>query len=417
MNNKLAINGGKPIISDTSKKQYIWPLISKKTEKAVIKQLYTSISIYNKSGIIKEFEDKFADYHKMNYGLLNSSGTMSLYNVYKSLELKINDEVIVPDYTFFATATPLFHLGAIPILCDCEENGNIDPLKIEKLITSKTKCIVITHMWGIPCKMDAIIKIAEKYKLYLVEDCSHAHGAEYKGQKVGTFGTMSIWSLQGQKILTGGEGGIILTNNKNLYDRSQLVGHYNKRCKEEVDKNNSLYSISTTGFGLKLRAHPLAVAIANEQMDNLDSYLYFKRLYANKIINSLLKYDFLKMPNIIDVNPSWYAFVFQYTGKNIDLFFKALQAEGLTEVDRPNSTAPLHTLELFKEYRKIFSDVYNSCNNDNVIEKYIDSFPNAEVFYNRAIKIPVWATKKDEAIVNLYIKAITKVCDNIQEIY
>ena len=108
---------------------------------------------------------------------------------------------------------------------------------------------MVTHMWGYPCKMDKLREIANKYGIYLLEDCSHAHGGEYKGKKLGEYSDAAAFSLQGAKIITGGEGGIIITNNKYIYKNAILLGHYNKRCKQEINKNSIDYKYAVTGKG------------------------------------------------------------------------------------------------------------------------------------------------------------------------
>ncbi|MEK7129099.1 MAG: aminotransferase class I/II-fold pyridoxal phosphate-dependent enzyme, partial [Patescibacteria group bacterium] len=152
-NKKLAIKGGIKTVS-LKGPHYIWPPITKTVERAVLKQLRSSISIYNRSGIFEKFENSFASYHKRKYALLTSSGTAAIHSMFVAAGFKEGDEIICPAYTFFATVTPLLFTGAKPVLCDCDSNGNIDPQEIEKKITSKTKGVVITHMWGIPCQMD-----------------------------------------------------------------------------------------------------------------------------------------------------------------------------------------------------------------------------------------------------------------------
>ena len=188
-NKKLAIAGGQKTFT-LQGPHYVWPPITKTVERAVLKQLHTNISIYDRSGIFEEFENAYSVYHKRKYALLCNSGTTAIHSMFVAADFKEGDEVICPAYTFFATVTPLLFTGAKPVLCDCDVNGNIDPQEIEKKITSKTKGVVITHMWGIPCQMDAITKICKKYKLLLLEDCSHAHGARYDGKTAGSF---EIW--------------------------------------------------------------------------------------------------------------------------------------------------------------------------------------------------------------------------------
>lgn len=414
----LAINGGRKTLN-TKRAHFSWPPINKSVEKAVIKQLHKGISIYDKSGIFQEFEEAYAKYHDRKFGLLCSSGTLAIHSMYTSAGLKQGDEVICPAYTFFATVSPLLFTGAKPILCDCDENGNIDPEEIKKLITKKTKAVVITHMWGMPCQMDKITKICKDNKLLLLEDCSHAHGAKFKGKLVGSFGDISAWSLQGQKNVSGGEGGILTTNNPEYYYRALILGHYNKRCKQEIPKNHPLHKYAITGAGLKYRAHPLAITIAYETFKNLEKYLQVKNRFAKKMINEMSKTKVLIPPKIIKgVEPSWYSLVFQFNkinagGITIEKFYKAVKAEGLQEVDLPSSTGPLNLLELFKNPKLLFP-FYKNKRTGFSYKK--GDFPRSEIFFENAFKLPVWATNADKNIVRYYIKGIKKVLRNLKEV-
>lgn len=413
---KLAINGGEKIFKDDKEGKYIHPKITKEIEDAVIEQLHDTISIYDNSNIFKTFEDEFAKYHNKDYGLVISSGTAALWSMYDAIGLRSGDEIICPAYTFFATNTPIFLTGATPVLVDCDDYGNINVNEIEKKITSRTKAIVVTHMWGYPCEMDKIRKIADKYHLYLLEDCSHAHGGSYKGKRLGEWGDAAIFSLQGNKIVTGGEGGILITNDKQVYERAVLLGHYNKRCKKEIDKASAIYKYAITGKGMKLRAHPLAIRIAYEQFKHLDKINEQKQEFANIVIEQLKDIKGLEVmkPAECAIN-SWYALIIKYNSQYMnnvsrEKFVEAVIAEGAVEVDIPNSTCPVNYLELFK-YPDLLFDNYK----DKV--RYSENdFENATKFYNSIIKIPVWESKEDEEIIYKYIRALKKVANNIEEL-
>ena len=413
---KLAINGGEKIFKDDKEGKYIHPRITKEIEEAVIEQLYDTISIYDNSNIFKTFEDEFAKYHNKDYGLVTSSGTAALWSMYDAIGLKSGDEIICPAYTFFATNTPIFLTGATPVLVDCDNYGNINVNEIEKKITSRTKAIVVTHMWGYPCEMDKLRKIADKYHLYLLEDCSHAHGGSYKGKKLGEWGDVAIFSLQGNKIITGGEGGILITNDRQVYERAVLLGHYNKRCKKEIDKESAIYKYATTGKGMKLRAHPIAIRIAHEQFKHLDKLNTQKQKFANIVIEQLKGIKGLQVMKPADgaIN-SWYALIIKYNPefmKNVsrEKFVEAVVAEGAIEVDIPNSTCPTNYLELFK-YPDLLFDSYKE-----KVRYSENDFENATKFYNSIIKIPVWETKEDEEIIYKYVRALKKVAKNIDEL-
>lgn len=404
---KLAINGGNPIISK-EEGRFIHPKITKEIENAVIEQLHDTISIYDNSNIFKKFEESFAKYHNKKYALVTSSGTSALHSLYDAINLREGDEVICPIYTFFATVSPIFQTGAKPVFVDCDETGNIDYKKIEEKINNNTKAIMVTHMWGYPCKMDELRKIADKYGIYLLEDCSHAHGGEYKGKKLGEWSDAAAFSLQGNKIITGGEGGIIITNNKYIYKNCILLGHYNKRCKQEINKNSTDYKYATTGKGLKLRAHPLAIRIAYEQFKNIDNINSIKQDMVNIIKNTIDKIDGLTLNEPYEGSKcSYYALIIKYDPSKfnnlpIERFIDALNAEGGVEYDKPGSTCPLNRLELFKNPSYFFPS-YGKIFDEN------EKFVNADKFYDNSFKIPVWYNKEDENIVIKYCEILNKV--------
>lgn len=405
---RLAILGGARTI-ETEGPHYVWPRITPAVERAVLKQLHATLSIYDRSGVFEEFETKFAAYHGRKFALLSNSGTNAIYAMFEGIGLRPGDEVICPAYTFFATVSPLMHTGAIPVFCDCGDDGNIDPVEIEKRVTPQTKAVIVTHMWGIPCEMGAIVEICKRHNLRLLEDCSHAHGAKYGDKIVGTFGDAAAWSFQGQKIVTGGEGGILLTDDEEVYYRALLQGHYNKRCKQEIPPCYPLAMFNTTGFGLKFRAHPLAVAITQEQFSHLDEWIARKQHYAEQMTEAFSQFPFLKTPITQGTQPGWYAYVMQFDPSRanrvgIDLFMQAVLAEGLVELDRPHSTCPLHHLSLFNHPEKALPRLYTQ-----PLEKGSQSFPNTERFYDNALKLPVWAYTDEQQMVDWYIEGIVKV--------
>lgn len=392
-----------------TKNNFECPIITKDTKQAVLNQLEKSISIYDKSGIIAEFEDKFAKYHNSRYALLTNSGTNALLSIYIGAQLREGDEIICPAYTFFATVTPIFFTGAIPVLCDIDEYGNIDPKDIERKITSKTKAIIVTHMWGNPCKMDEISLIAKKYNILLFEDCSHAHGSVYKNKVVGTFGDAAAWSLQGPKTISGGEGGILVTNTEEIYYRALLLGHYNKRCKQEIPSTHKLSKYSTTGMGLKLRSHPLAVAIANQQFTNLKSILSARRKNAQILIDTINSIQGLKLvADLTHCNPNWYAMIIIFDADKFTIsrenFVKMLANEGLV-IDIPDSTSPLNILPLFQKPELLFPSYKGK------IHYTVNDFPRAIEFYKKIIKIPIFS---DNGQVT---RRLARLLKNISEKY
>lgn len=415
---------------------FTWPRITAYTTERVIDQLKNNISIYDRSGIIKEFEENFLEFinFKNSFAVLFNSGTMAISALYKGICLMPNDYVIVPVYTFHATVSPIMHYGAIPIFCDCDKNGNMDPKALEDKINNcimlgiKVKAIMVTHMWGQPAQIIEITKICKSKNIILLEDCSHSHGALVNGEAIGTFGVAAAWSIQGQKIISGGEGGILVTNDKEIYSQALIYGHYNKRCQQELSKDCSLYKYSITGSGFKLRSHPLAVAIANEQLALAPSFIKIKRQFATLLIEELKSIPFLEMPSIQqNVKPSWYAFIMKFKRNNKftrEKFYQALKEAGLNEIDIPQSTKLLNGEALFNEPHHVLPHLYGEPIEENIksYQKKYDllnsfEFASAQEFYETALKLPVWAYKDEEKIVQHYIKTIKNVAKTFLDLY
>lgn len=405
---QLAILGGDPAVPADAG-PFVWPPIDADTEAAVLRQLQEGISIYDRSGVVADLEQALAGYHGRSHAVLTSSGTAALHSMYVACGIRADDEVIVPAYTFFATVTPLLHVGARPVLADCDALGNLDPLDAERRITERTRAIVVTHMWGMPADMASLKTIAEDHNLLLIEDGSHAHGATTDDQRVGTFGHAAAFSMNGPKPLSAGEGGFFLTDDDETYYRFLLHGQYNKRCRNEIPSNHELRPYATTGMGLKLRVHPLAAAIALQQLGRLDEHLAGRQAVARQMCEALGR-----LPGIVapvppaGVKPSWYGLALRYRsaeldGLDIDQLYAALQAEGCRELDRPGSTCPLNLHPLFQDPGKVLPDYRPQ------LAYRPGDFPVAESLHRNTLKLPVWHRSEDLALVDHYVEAFTKV--------
>ena len=386
-----------------------WPIVTANLENAVMSQLHKSLSIYDNSGVFERFDNL-----PNSYALLHNLGSNALYALFFAAGFRPRDEVIFPVYTFHATCSPAMHFGITPIFCDAAEDGNISPHAIAEAITTKTKAVVITHLWGTPCDMKSITSLMKIFPdILLLEDCSHAHGGKFNWQPLGTFGDGAAWSLQGQKIATGGEGAITLTKHADFHYRQLIWGHYNKRCKTEIPTDHPLRSYSLTGAGLKTRAHPLAVVVALDQLHQLESFHAFKIRYAKQMIESLEDIAFLEMPYLgaDRSEPAWYAFIVKFKasqapkGLTRDVFVKELNARGLNDVDIPKSTSLLHKEPLFNHPEEIFPHLYPN----GISQIGGRSFNNAQQFYDEAVKLPVYATADGEEATNRTVALIKSV--------
>ncbi|MET8800841.1 DegT/DnrJ/EryC1/StrS family aminotransferase [Nocardia sp. NPDC004568] len=408
MTSPLALLGGTPVISEAAP-HFSWPPLTVATRIAILDQLDEGISIYDRSGVIARLEDGLQQYFGARYAVLTSSGTAALHSMYAACGIGPGDEVIVPAYTFFATATPLLHLGATPVLGDCDASGNLDPDDVPRRITKRTKAIVVTHMWGMPAQIRRLKTLADSHGLPLLEDASHAHGASLGGQKLGTFGQAAAFSMNGPKPLSAGEGGFVITDDEDVYHRVLLHGQYNKRCRNEIPAHSDLSRFAVTGMGLKHRIHPLAAAIALEQLSHLDEYLEGRQRIAEHIHDELRQEPGLTVNwHDLQARPAWYGFTIVYDDAMFDdvpveRFHAALQAEGCYEIDRPGSTCPLNLLPLFQEPGPLFAGFTGK------LAYAPGDYPRAESLHHATLKLPVWHRDEDLPLVDRYIEALHKV--------
>jgi perosamine synthetase len=228
--------------------------------------------ISSKGKFIEEFERRFANYVGMKYGITVSNGTTALHLALVALGIGPGDEVIVPDLTFAATINTVLYTGARPIIVDIHpEYWCMDPDKVRKAITPKTRAIIPVHLYGHPCGMDPIMEIASEYNLYIIEDAAEAHGAEYKGRKVGSFGHISCFSFYGNKIITTGEGGMVLTNDEGLAEKIKILRDHGMNPKKR-------YWHEVIGFNYRMTNLQAAIGVA--QLSKIDKFIEKKRRIA-----------------------------------------------------------------------------------------------------------------------------------------
>lgn len=229
---------------------------------------------------IEEFEEKWAAYCGMKFGIAVSNGTAALQVAIKCLNLKKGDEVIMPSFTIISCATAIIYNGAKPVLVDAESRTwTMDTAQIEKKITKKTKAIMPVHIYGHPCDMEPIWALAKKHNLKVVEDAAEAHGAEYKHQKCGSMGDLSCFSFYANKIITTGEGGMVLTNSK------EYAEHARQSRNLFFQKEKRFYHKE---LGYNFRLTNLQAAIGLAQLQKIEEFIRKKRWIAH-IYNKRLR--------------------------------------------------------------------------------------------------------------------------------
>lgn len=405
---KLALKGGEPVRKKPFPK---WPMFSEKEMKAlkdVLESGFWGVGGSRK----KEFEEKFAAYQHAKYGIAVSSGTAALEISLRALGLGCGDEVIVPSYTFMATAIAVLYVNAIPVFADIDpETYNIDPKSVEALISERTKAILPVHIGGRPADMDALLSLAKKHDLYIVEDACQAWGAEWKGSRVGAIGEMGAFSFQSSKNITSGEGGIIVTDSEDLYVKAWSLHNCGRM------PQGAWYEHHIPGANYRMTEFQAAMLLA--QMERFDEQTE-KRIENARYLNSKLsKIDGIKPLKDDEriTRHAYHLYIFRFNpeafgGISKSTFARALQAEGV-----PVSVG--YSKPLYKEpYLEYFKKCPLSCPYYGKSMDYSNvKMPAAEkACYNEGLWLPQYVLLGSRDDMDDVVLAFEKIKGNIDEI-
>ena len=360
------------------------PFIGKKELEYVTDCLKTNW-ISSKGKYVEEFENKFAKYCDCKYGITTTNGTAALHLALASLDIKKGDEVIVPAFTMISSVFAIVYCGAKPVLVDAEpETWNININKIEEKITDKTKAIMPVHIYGHPCNMNPILEIADEYDLYVVEDAAEVHGGEYNGVKTGGIGNVGCFSFYANKILTTGEGGMIVTNDKKIAEKAKLL-------KDLAFSKERRFLHTDIGFNYRMTNIQAAIGLA--QFEKIDKLIEMRRNNA-QLYNSLLKdVKGITLPVEKDYakNVYWmYSILIENNfGMSRDKLMDELQKKG---IETRTFFIPIHQQPVFQDM-----DLFKN-----------EQYPIAEDISEKGMYLPSSSGLKK--------KEITFICDTIKEI-
>lgn len=289
MPERLAISGGTPILKRQDYKN--WPVITDDDRKLINQVIDSGVVAGGTATQVVALEKEWAEFVGAKHCLTTCSGTAALHMALAAVGVGPGAEVLVPAYTFLATASCVLHQMAIPIFVDIEpKTYTIDPAKIEAAITERTKAIIPVHIQGCPADMDPIVEIAKKHNLHVIEDACQAHGAIYKGRMCGTIGIAGAFSLNNLKNLCGGEGGLLVTDDEDVLKKADLVRYFGDECDEKTLRQK--YNSSILGY--MYRNQELPAALARGQLKHLDE------LNDTRIRNSeYLSRELGKIPGVI----------------------------------------------------------------------------------------------------------------------
>jgi len=344
----LALLGGEKA---KSKPFPIWPHYDEAEERALKQVLESRIWWRTPGTKTLEFEQAFAKFHGARHGIAVTNGTAALEVTMAGLGIGAGDEVILPDFTFVATASAVLFANALPVLVDVDPGTYcINPDLVEEAITPRTKAVIAVHMGGHPADLDRLKKITGRKKLALIEDSSHAHASEWKGKRIGSFGVAGTFSFQSSKLMTAGEGGIIISNDEKFERQARSV-HDCGRMPGEWFYSHFIY-------GSNYRLSEWQGAVLQAQLGRLDEQTKVRHRNA-RLLDRLLGTIPGITPQKLDdrcTRNGQYAYIFhvnkkEFAGIATDRFIAAMNAEGI-----PNQASypPLHHLHMFRngEYRK-----------------------------------------------------------------
>ena len=280
-----------------------WPSYTSEEADAAHKVLLSNKVNYWTGSECREFEKEFAVWSNSKYAIALGNGTLALDSAFKALNITAGDEVIVTARTYIASVTSIVNAKAIPIFVDVDLNSqNITPESIRSKITNKTKAIVCVHLAGWPCEMDGIMDLAKEFNLFVIEDCSQAHGAMYKGKSVGSIGNIGCWSFCQDKIMTtGGEGGMVTTNEKSLWRKMWSYKDHGKSYEAVYQqKHPEGFRWVNESFGTNWRMTEMQGVIGRIQLKRMSDWHTKRFNNANEIWNTSRQCKGLRVPNIPD---------------------------------------------------------------------------------------------------------------------
>lgn len=388
-----------------------WPVFNEQEREVLLEVLESRVWWRTPGTKTLEFEQAFANYHRAKHGIAITNGTHALEVVLAAAGIGAGDEVIVPDYTFVATASSVLFTGAMPVMVDVDpETFCMDLDLVQQAITPRTRAIIAVHLGGHPVDLDRLTELAKQNGLVLIEDCAHAHGSRWRDQYIGTFGIAGTFSFQEGKLMTAGEGGVVITND-DQFERAARAVH-------DCGRMPGKWFYSHYIYGSNYRLSEWQGAVLGVQLTRLDEQTRQRHENAN-LLDKLLSGVEGITPQRLDPRCSrngHYAYIFHYDsaafgGLPTERFIEAMLAEGIT-----NQAAypPVHALDLFQngEYRKRLCP-------EQAAEPHAflqQPFPETDRAAWQTYWVPQTALLGDEQDMHEIVAAIKKIQEHAKEL-
>ncbi len=346
--------------------------------------------------LVREFEEKFAEYIGVKYAVAVSNGTAALHVALLAMGVGPGDEVLVPSYTFYATASTVILSGAKPVFVDVTENGTMDPADVRKKITAKTVAVIPVHVHGHPADLDAIRDAIGDREVQILEDSAQAHGALYKGMKVGSIGEAGAFSFYPTKNMTTGEGGIITTNDEEIAERARIIRDQGQTSK---------YLHEYVGFNYRMTEINAAIGLV--QLSKLDEFNRRRKEIAARYSEELSGIV-EPLPVAEWADPVWHLYPIRVPAKNRDKFVELLRSKGV--LARPGYPMPLYKQPVMS---RLSDRKYNYL---SVLFKEVSyesvKTPNAERLVDELVYLPIYHCMSDEEVAQV-ISAVKEVSKEV----
>lgn len=419
---ELALLGGAKTVTETAPDElFHWPIYTEEDEAAALDVMRRNA--FSGTDITEKFQNEFAEWIGRKYAVAYCNGTLSLTSAMFAIGLGMGDEIICPTKTYWASVSQALNFGASAVFCNITENLSMDPDDLERCITKNTKAIMVVHYSAYPCDMDPIMAIARKHNLYVIEDVSHAQGGMYKGKRLGTFGDIAAMSLMSGKSFAAGELGMIVTDNRHLYERALAYAHYERNNSAYITESEELKPYAHIALGgAKGRANQLCCAIARVQLKYYDERCVEIRRAMNRFWDALegvpgirpIRVDESTGSNMAGwYNPHGAYHPEELGGLPVERFCEAVRAE-IGNICWPGGNYCLHTHEFFRSF-----DLFNAGKpsriafNDRDVRLDDEALKPSESRF--CFSVP-WFKKDIPEWIELYASAFRKVAENYREL-
>ena len=418
MKEKLAIKGGAKAVPDGTIKP--WPPIDDVDRKMVLASLEGGQHVFGPN--CKAFQEEFAAWNENTYAITTNSGTAALHMCVVACDCGVGDEVIVPAYSWSSSVTCVLHHNSIPVFVDIDfDTMNVDVDRIEAAITPRTKAILVVHLHGLPVDMERVMAIADKHGLKVIEDACQSHGAKFKDRKVGTWGHCAAFSLNQNKCLCSGEGGIFVTDDEDMLAKAQSLWSFGETRTPSEDRDYHAYAL-----GWMYRNNDLSAAFGRAQLTRLDGYLESQKANAQRLTECLQD-----VPNLIlPIEPegfehNWYNYTIRFDVEALghaedarnfrDKILEAMKAEGIQTGVWQRFILPAMTV--FQAKNGYGKGCPWSCPHAAPVDYSPEQYPVAQRHCDShtGMTTPLRAPNTPE-VAELVAKGIRKVMDNLDQV-